>query len=534
MKEPSLNYLLRPVCSWLLSQGRADLTHTEEQSSPPSEDAVTQFISAFLITLQNMDSNCPQTTTEDEDDDDDGYVLKGYRSLRDVTSLLNLDLMLERLEQVFEQFKFRVHDVQNNLRRVLPFLVSYLDLVREHLTVHAEWARSLFKLDYVLCSVISTLTNQGFCKPPDTEDENNAGGDASETTGGVGLGEGSGTENISKEIEDESQVEGLQGDDADGPDPQDKSGDDDAIEMSEDIGGKMEDVPDTGSDQEDAGSDGESEADPEERMEKLDASDPSAVDEKMWGDEEGPQDPDQPDDKTSQDRSEDQTGDSEVVAKEGKQKQSKEKTGDADKDGDDDGQETEEGQMPEELEDEDAENPAANGAQMDEYVEDANTLDLPPDMDLGLGEDLPEGPEGAEEEEDLMEDIEPEQEDGPIPEDGRQEETDATQDNNPDTINQTQEEDVPGQPKEVNDEDAMAEDEEAEVEEAVAQPDVSAGEGEAAPSEPRNPDGGESASTGQQGNSDQGQQGMESANEEQNKVKDGLVLRSSIASTLEF
>ena len=90
--------------------------------------------------------------------------------------------------------------------------------------------------------MLQTLSAQGFCKPPDLDDSKD-GEDPAESVGGVGLGEGSGSQNVSKDIEDESQVEGLRGDGQ--QDTMDNKGGKDAIEMSDDFGGDMEDIPDT-------------------------------------------------------------------------------------------------------------------------------------------------------------------------------------------------------------------------------------------------------------------------------------------------
>ena len=106
--------------------------------------------------------------------------------------------------------------------------------------------------------------------------------------------------------------------------------DDDAIEMNEDVGGALEDVPDKGDDEAESGD--EEEQDLDEKIEDLDKSDPAAVDEKLWGDEKGPEDEGGQDDKIGNDRSKEQQQDeSEVVAKEGGEK--KEQKGEKGKEG---------------------------------------------------------------------------------------------------------------------------------------------------------------------------------------------------------
>ncbi|KAG5644766.1 hypothetical protein DXG03_007674 [Asterophora parasitica] len=522
-----LKYLLVPVYDWLIAQEIPPLSPSQTTTSPPNEAAET-LISTFLVTVQNLISKCPEQSPGDEDDNDQ-YISQDYRVVRDFTHLLNLDVVISGLDNVILHLVAHPDSRDHNLRRIPPFLSAYLRLVKDQLASHAQWTKAVFKLDFVLCSVITTLSKQGFCQPPESEDSGE-GGDTSEATGGVGLGEGSGTENVSKEIEEESQVEGLKGDDSQEREPRDDKDDGDAIEMGDDIGGEMEDVPDNGSD-DGAESGDENDAEPDEQLGDLDPSDPSAVDEKLWGDEKGPEDGKQ-DEKMDQDRSEEKSGDSEVVAKEGHDKtKSKEKAG-KEKDAAEENPPAEDEPMlegtEEEGDEEDANNPDASGAPMDDFVQDANTLDLPDNMDLGGedmdmgGEDLPEDIEGDDEEpvEDKMEETEADRGDeGPTEQWGQE-------DHPPEDIPESmdQEPEVPGQPQEADGDDQTPEDKEEDKdqsEDAIARPDVSAGDGVAPSEETQAPEGVESAATGQTGSS-AGAAGKDMASDDQSKDQDGL------------
>lgn len=262
------------------------------------------------------------------------------------------------------------------------------------MVVQTRWVKSLFKLDYVLCSVVQTIATQGFCRPPEeTSDGGEEGAEAS-TSEGMGLGEGSGKDNISKEIEDESQVEGLKGDDAeDHPQEGKKDEKEDALEMTEDFSGALEDVPeDSEEEQEHSDEEDDSEADPEERMEDLDPTDPNAVDEKLWGDEETPPDGKDSKDQFEQNDAKTQDGKSEMAAKEkkdqkdGKQKEDQQPELSEDVAGQDEEEQTEEQQPDQGIEDQDQPDPQASGDPMGEHVPEGDVLDLPDDMDLGEGE----------------------------------------------------------------------------------------------------------------------------------------------------
>jgi midasin len=520
--HPRLRYLFVPVKSWLESQASISLSsHVDSTAAVENTDTV---IDLFLVHVQSMLAACPESENKEEYGERDRYIEQDYHNVRNLTRLLKLNQTYDSLNDALRQLAIHGSDIQTNLQRLLPFLDLYLQLVHHQLTAHSEWTKALFKLDYVLCSVTQTIAKDGFCKPPDGDDAG-TGGDTSEVSGGMGLGAGAGAENVSKEIEEESQVEGLKGDDDEGNDPKDrKDDDDDAIEMSEDIGGSLEDVPEDEESQDDKDSDRESDADPEEQLGDLDASDPSAVDEKLWGDEKGPQDSEDKDDKTNQDHSEEKSGNSEVVAKEGEQQQQRKEKQDGD-------EQTADQEPPPDAEDEamaegeeDQDNPAdASGAPMDDYVQDANTLDLPDDLDLGLGEEMPdevdmeEGPEDDAMDED---DPEPLPDTEPLKEQASRDEPPAG--DAPDPL-EGQEPEAPVQSGDAEDEKDAPEAEETPDEHAVAQPDVTAGEGEADPNNDKNEEAGESAATGQAGSS-AGVAGEDTAaSEEKSKDEEGCV-----------
>ncbi|KAJ7625290.1 midasin nuclear AAA ATPase [Mycena polygramma] len=513
-----LRHIFVPVKSWLESQPVVALcSDINSTTAVENTDAV---IDLFLVHVQSMLSACPKPVDE-EDNERDRYIEQDYHNIRNLTRLLKLKQTRESLDSAVLQLAVHGRDIQTNLQRFLPFLDLYLQLAESQLVAHSEWTKALFKLDFVLCSVTQTIAKDGFCKPPDDED-GGQGGETSEVSGGMGLGAGEGFENVSKDIEEESQVEGLKGDDDEGNDPKARNDDNDAIEMSEDIGGNLEDVPDDEESQDEKDSDQGSEADPEEQLGDLDASDPSAVDEKLWGDEQGPQDSAENDDKTNQDHSEQKSGESEVVAKEGEQpqQQPKEKKEGGEQTNDQEPPSNAEDEAVAEGEEDQEDRPDASGAPMEDYIQDANTLDLPDDMDLGLGEEIPdemdmdEGPE-----EDAMD------EDGadPAPESSKEQtkQDEPPTEDAPDPM-EGQETEPPVQTAETGEDKEVPEDDEAPDDHAVAQPDVTAGEGEVDPkNNEKNEEGGESAATGQAGSS-AGVAGQDTAaSEEKSKDDEG-------------
>ncbi|THH00184.1 hypothetical protein EW026_g2317 [Hermanssonia centrifuga] len=314
------------------------------------------------------------------------------------------------------------------------------------------------------------VAKDGFCQPKDTE-EGDSVGEGQEMGEGAGMGEGSGNENVSKEIQDESQVEGLQGEDEGENDDVERAEEGNAIEMSEDFGGALQDVPQEEEEDGETQSDDESQGDPEEQLGDLDAGDEDVIDEKLWGDEQGPQDKDDGG-KTDQDHSKQETSDSDMVAKEEERSASKENPKS------DSAQPTEDETEPPVTEEQSAEGeteppvteeqPAGDedttmpdGRPLDDHIENNDTLDIPDDLNLDMGEN---------------QDVSAEVEDDPMNDqsEGEDAEGDGAQ---PDEAMDEMDIEDEGGLAQAMQEDAQEGSHEDVVDDALAQPDTHAGDG---------------------------------------------------------
>lgn len=499
--EPALEHVFRPVQTWLDAQDVSLISPISPKSNQSSIGRADSIIDGLLINVQAMLSKCPITEGDTTADDNDNFIRDGSHFFGELTGALHVDGVFNQLLTILPHLvNVPQDDLPKHILRFLPFLDRYAMLIQEQLIAHSQWTQAVFKLDFVLCSIMHTIAKQGFCKPPES-DESGSSGDATDAAG-VGLGEGSGTENVSKDIEDESQVEGIQGDEDGANGPKNDPGDDNTIEMSEDFGGALEDVPDDGSQNDDA-SDEESQVEPDEQLGDLDASDPAAVDEKLWGDEQGPQGNDETE-KATEDRSEEQGADSDVVAREDQRTQPKEPKEKAKEEVA--GPETEEDTMPpEDTEmDDGTEHAEANGAPLDDHTQDANTLDLPDDMDLGLGDEMPQ-PDLNNESEDVS-DVE-NVHDQNISDDN---DAEAESPSTPEAVD----DEPPGQVQDTGDSGDVMEEEHSENN-VVAQPDISAGEGGLTSHESQKADTVESAPMGQQSNGSGSRQGQSTEDRDQ-------------------
>jgi midasin len=378
---PVLSPILGPVRCWL-EQEVLSLTLSESSSSNVAADVDNAVINVLLYNVQSLDKFHLQHKA-DSLKEADHYIRNDARLICDITNHLNLASVEHHL---FATLGGLLHCsspvIQNGISRFLPFLERYLHFVEEQLITHTHWVKALFKLNLVLSSVMNNVSKNGFCKPPESEDDGSGeSGDASELVDGTGMGEGTGKANINEEIVDESQVEGLRGEEEQGESDH-KGGSDNPIETSQDLGGELDDVSETSS--QDGGELGEQGQDNlDEQIGNLDPSDPSVLDEKLWGDDVGPDNHNDQADKTNKDHSTTKDATSEIVARDGSQS-----VRDQDLNDNANGDDADEQSRSDDITEKDDHQPEGSGAPIDDYIQDANTLDLPDDLNWGPVEDM--------------------------------------------------------------------------------------------------------------------------------------------------
>ncbi len=272
------------------------------------------------------------------------------------------------------------HVVSAAITRLAAFMPAYDSLWDFVVSQQAAVTKSHYKLCYILAQLFITIAQKGFCKPSDADDKSGqeAGGPEQE---GTGMGAGSGSENVSKEIEDESQVEGLRGEEEE--EEKDEGGeraDNDAIEMEDDFGGALEDAKSEAGDE---GSEGEDQDEKDELDEHLGDVEDEGVDEKFWDDEKETGEKDG-DDKMDQ-KGQDDGKQSEMAAKEEesasnqndrKEKDQPEPEGQMEE-GDDGADEDQQSDTMSQTADD-----RQDGQQLDTTVPEQDILDLPDNLEL--------------------------------------------------------------------------------------------------------------------------------------------------------
>ena len=371
--HPQLRLIILPLRDWLASQVLP--TFPENQLSNSSGPGSDQIIEALLKSIQSVLSVIP-AENQFLIPSRDSFLKDTSWTLIRTGDLLRVDSNVTLLNSLIERLAGCPHEeVKTSVSRLIPFTQRYTLLVEEQLLCMGRWVNSLFKLQLTACSVMLDIATNGFCKPPDGEE---LGDGDTKDEGGVGFGEGDGKESVNKEIEDESQVEGLRDEGGESHGRRDEAGgNDDAIEVGEDFQGELESLPESCSEEE--GPTDEDEEGPEERLGDLDVGDPDAIDEKLWGDETGPRD-DSKQGKTSEDQPSKSSADSEMVAKERERPKDDHLSQEKKRDDLEAGDEAMAGDEAEEDSREDA--PGESGAPLDDFVQDSDVLDLPDGLEM--------------------------------------------------------------------------------------------------------------------------------------------------------
>jgi midasin len=399
--------------------------------------------------------------------DDAAWLVKEEQSLQNAAIALHSPQIGQALATILDQMQYTQQ--QTHLRATVAMIACVQPIINQYMTscnhlvkrydaLHCATAKLLHRLSKSFIQI----GTQGFCQPPEKSSDQQQGKD-DKLEAGTGLGEGEGAEDISKDIEDDEDLEEL---------AQEKNGEregsieeqEDAVDMGEqEMEGETGEVAEK-EDQDGEGEEGED--DVQSEVGSVDDLGPSAVDEKMWdegGKEDDLKDKEGKEDVGTENQDEQVAAEpKEKSGEDGEQDEKEEKKG---------GEEDEEMEM--EGEDQEENVGVGETEQMDPHAKEEETLDLPDDLDI-------DGDGGDEKEDDLG--------DMDMDDDMGEEEMEADAPAEPDTVDEEigpeqegeEEKDTTGH---VEDEDEEKQEEEGDEpmdddEEAVPLPDQNAPEDE--------------------------------------------------------
>lgn len=267
---PAVQVLTMPLCAWLAEVCTPLCLPNVPDAGPALQAASDRVCSAVLVIVQALPSSAPA---------DDLSLLDEAERLYALDRMLRPHQLADLIGEALALAGSGV-GTPGCLGEMARFVVPYAELLGTHLASVSLWYRSLMRLCVILCVIITSLAQKGFCQPPEDDgaeqDNDGEGGDVLE--GGTGLGDGTGAKDVSDTLQDDEPMEELQNED--GPaEPGESQGEDKARDM-DDMDG---DVHSVDGEQDAQETEDQEEKEVEDEVGDVDPLDPEAVDEKMWG-----------------------------------------------------------------------------------------------------------------------------------------------------------------------------------------------------------------------------------------------------------
>lgn len=392
-----LKFILDHVPNWT-SQSSIELASSTNKDIASLDAKVFKVCDASLAAIQNYKQAMAGLPTSTEDA---SWLIKEQRCLADSIRALQGAEISARIRECFELLS--TLDLNDEVVRksstaifavALPIFQQYQSTLKQAIARYSALHRSTCKMTYVLAKSFIQIASQGFCTPSEkSEDQNDKN---AQMEGGTGLGDGEGAEDISKDIQDDENLDEL----AQEPN-KDEQGEiedeQDAVDMADgEMEGQMGDAEEK--DDDDAGSgDDDGEDDIDEEAGDVDDLDLNAKDEKTWDgdDEKAEKDQEGDESKGKQDKNE-------QAAADDKHKSA---------DGDDGEEEDEEEDMAGAEQSEDVQQ-QDEIEKHDPHAKEEDALDLPDDLALdGDGEEQEESVASDDDMDDLS-DVNEDGEDG--------------------------------------------------------------------------------------------------------------------------
>ncbi|WRT64694.1 uncharacterized protein IL334_001628 [Kwoniella shivajii] len=378
--SPDLRHLLIPVLDMVKQMRQFASPQPKSGLSSQAWKLSDELIQALLVVTQQMKAPPLLELQEDESP----HVLTELKEQRNFTASLRISEIIERVVAFTETLtdeQFASTSAPDCLARITPFLETLAESYAQSVSSHVQIVKATYKLSYVVGRIMLDLAQKGFCKPSEQSEDDGSGGDG-EMTEGSGMGAGTGDKNVSSEIKEESQVEGLQGEEEEEEQDQQKGDDedDDAFSMDEDFEGKLEDGKEK-DDEAGSGDEEEEDEDHDEHVGDVDPLDPGAVDEKFWGEDKEEEQKEGGNEELMDQKTQEQEGESEMAAKEKEGKDSKEKEKDKEREEGKEGDEAPEGLQEEQQKGDDGEGEDIEEDQVDQEGEEQGEEDKPAAQD---------------------------------------------------------------------------------------------------------------------------------------------------------
>ena len=421
-ERPELKYIINQIVPWMVMPDKTVQRYNKTGSLVKLDQKVSKLCDSILVAVEKYKSAISKLPVSTDEED---WLVSSNKAVSQSIKTLHVKLISTEIDQAFGILRtVDLSDVTTSRTAAAIFAVAQPILEQYSLIVHdaenqyALLHRTTCKAHYILAKTFIQIATQGFCTPSEKADAQD--GKTEKLEGGTGLGDGEGAEDISKDIQDDENLDEL----AQEPNSGDKDeieDEKDAVDMADsEMEGKMGEAEEKGEDEDGSGDESEGENEMDEETGDVDDLDPTAVDEKMW-------------DGDGEEAEKDQEGDD----SKGKQKKDEQVAG---QDSDKKNEMGEEGEGDEEEEDLEGAEQGEEVKQQDDvekhdpHAEEGEALDLPDDMELDGDEDQ-KSVEGSDDGIDDLPDVADAQQEEETMNDGKEEEgadnADQHEDQNP-------------------------------------------------------------------------------------------------------
>ncbi|RDL37384.1 Midasin [Venustampulla echinocandica] len=405
-ERPDLAFILNQIIPWSEVISSQTTSASPEKTISDMDSQLSNTCDSILVGTEKYKTAIDSLPASTEDP---AWLARNDSSLATSIKSLHCENVIALLDKSFQtltQLDLEDSSIRKAASAIfavaVPIFQQYLSTLQQGLKRYAQLHRATCKMYYVLSKTFIQIATQGFCTPS----EKSAGedGTSEKLEGGTGLGEGEGAEDISKDIQDDENLDELAQEPNEG-EKGEMENEQDAVDMADaDMEGEMGEGEEKGSDDEDG--EGESGDDMDEEAGDVDDLDPTAVDEKMW-------------DGDGEEAEKDQEGD------DSKGKKDKDENAAAQ----DNGKQADEGDEGNEEEVEEEVAGAEQGEEIkqdetekhDPHAQEGEALDLPDDMELD-GDNEEKSEQGSDDGMGDLSDVEQNENDDDVANDGQEEE----------------------------------------------------------------------------------------------------------------
>jgi midasin len=373
-ERPELGFVLSQISPWTeINISSASDEFDKPKTITDLDQKLSTVCDIVLVAIEKHQKTLVDLPSSSEDS---GWLVNNETCLANSIKSLHSENVTNQIGQAFDVLR-SVHLEDESTSKIagavfavaIPILQQYYNTLQQAITRYGRLHRATCKAAYILAKTFTQIATQGFCTPSEKSDAQD--GKTEKLEGGTGLGDGEGAEDISKDIQDDENLDEL----AQEPN-KDKEGEiedeKDAVDMADgDMEGEMGDAEEKGEDEEGSGGESGDENEMDEEAGDVDDLDPTAVDEKMWDGDGEQAKKDQEGDNSKSKASKD-----EQVAAQENDKQG------AQPDDDDEGEEEEMtgAEQGEEVKQDEVE-------KHDPHAQEGEALDLPEDMELDGAEE---------------------------------------------------------------------------------------------------------------------------------------------------